>query len=225
LKHFFILVLAFIVYTKPPGVKQESSFLFTLIKPSVDFVDFRVNAVGDSVEIKWSIDSEKAFRGFEVERKKLNSSFRKVGFIPRKADINDEYTFYDSRVKKGTYEYRLKLIGMNGEAQYSEAIQVDITKPGEFDLDQNYPNPFNPSTLISFTVSVDSKVTIRIYNILGQQIMTLLDEEVPAGTHEITFDSNAIPGGLESGLYIYKMDAKGDDGSLFTATRKMILTK
>jgi hypothetical protein len=86
----------------------------------------------------------------------------------------------------------------------------------DFALLQNYPNPFNPSTAISYRLPVSSQVTLKVYDILGTEIETLVNEEKPAGSYEIEF--NAV--GLSSGIYFYKLQA----GS-FIQTKKMILLK
>ena len=79
----------------------------------------------------------------------------------------------------------------------------------KFHLAQNYPNPFNPTTQIDFSLAVDSKVTLKIFDILGQEVVTLLNENIAAGAHNVTFDASK----LNSGVYLYKIDADGADGS------------
>jgi polygalacturonase len=99
----------------------------------------------------------------------------------------------------------------------------DINDKIDFQLLQNYPNPFNPSTIISYQLSVDSKVSLKVYNILGEEVATLVNEEQKAGEYKVNFPqsggySNA--GNIPSGIYFYKLTA----GS-FTQTKKMILMK
>ncbi len=88
--------------------------------------------------------------------------------------------------------------------------------PVQFNLDQNYPNPFNPSTRISFSIPEKSFTTLKIYDILGNEIATLLNEEKPAGYYELQFDASK----LSSGVYLYKLQSNG-----FVQTKKMILLK
>ena len=109
----------------------------------------------------------------------------------------------------------------DGSGEYSQVVEVKIIGPSEFRLAQNYPNPFNPETRIDYALKVDSKVILRVFNILGQEVATLLNGEMTAGTHNVTFDASK----LNSGVYIYKIEARGEDGSNFTAAKKMILTK
>lgn len=89
-------------------------------------------------------------------------------------------------------------------------------QPREFILEQNYPNPFNPSTVISYQLPASSNVTIKVYDLLGNEVATLVDENKPAGVYEVEFDGNE----LSSGIYFYKLQA----GSLI-ATKKMVLMK
>lgn len=88
--------------------------------------------------------------------------------------------------------------------------------PKKFELYQNYPNPFNPLTHIKYAVPQSSRVRIEIYNILGQRVRTVLDEDKVPGYYTVNFDASS----LASGFYIYKMQAEG-----FSDIRKMIVTK
>jgi hypothetical protein len=88
--------------------------------------------------------------------------------------------------------------------------------PTEFSLNQNYPNPFNPSTRISYSLPASSDVTLKIFNSLGEEVATLVNQKQEAGRYELNFNST----GLASGMYLYKIQA----GS-FTQTKKMILMK
>jgi hypothetical protein len=86
-----------------------------------------------------------------------------------------------------------------------------------FSLSQNYPNPFNPATTIRYSVAKRSFVTLKVYNILGQEIKTLVEDEVNPGVHEISFAAGSLP----SGTYFYRLETS----SGFTAIKKMILLK
>jgi hypothetical protein len=85
-----------------------------------------------------------------------------------------------------------------------------------FALQQNYPNPFNPSTKIEFTIPATSLVTMKVFNILGQEVATLVNESLNVGTHRVRFDAT----NLASGVYIYKITAGN-----FVSTKKMMLLK
>jgi hypothetical protein len=82
-------------------------------------------------------------------------------------------------------------------------------------------NPFNPSTKIKFGLAADSKVSVKVYNLLGQRVAELLNDDLAAGKHEINFNA----GMLSSGIYFYVINAAGKDGSSFTSTKKTTLMK
>ena len=107
-----------------------------------------------------------------------------------------------------------------------EVVPVQ-TIPQDFALRQNYPNPFNPSTLIEFGLPAPSAVTLKIYNILGEEIATIInDEMLEAGIHKRSFDmqNNLHPGQLSSGIYFYRLNAKSAN-RVFSDIKKMILIK
>ncbi|MEO8230753.1 MAG: T9SS type A sorting domain-containing protein, partial [Ignavibacteriota bacterium] len=96
-------------------------------------------------------------------------------------------------------------------------VENEITSlPEEYLLSQNYPNPFNPSTKISWQSPVGSHQSLKVYDILGNEVATLVDEYKPAGSYEVEFDASR----LTSGIYFYRLQA----GS-FVETKKMILLK
>jgi hypothetical protein len=99
-------------------------------------------------------------------------------------------------------------------------VQYELAN-NRFELSQNYPNPFNPSTAITFSVSNESWVNIKVFNILGQEITTLFNSQISAGEHIINFNASYLP----SGLYVYKMNSVTMNGVTFTSTKKMILQK
>lgn len=95
----------------------------------------------------------------------------------------------------------------------------DVKSPGvitKYELNQNYPNPFNPTTKITFSVPVDGNVVMKIYNVMGQEVATLVNEYVKAGAKEVTFNASSMP----TGMYVYSIKAGN-----FSATRKMMLLK
>lgn len=95
------------------------------------------------------------------------------------------------------------------------------TLPTTSILEQNYPNPFNPTTSINFSLSHDSWVNLKVYNILGQEISVLLNNRTSAGTHSVNFSADKLP----AGMYLYKLNASGINGTTFTSVKKMLLEK
>ncbi len=126
------------------------------------------------------------------------------------------YSFTDAGVQSGYYTYRLKQIDLDGTFEYSDEIQVEVTIPDVFALEQNYPNPFNPSTRIDFSLAVDSKVSLKVFDVLGQEVATLINSELVAGSHNVEFSAANI----NSGVYFYILQT-GD----YVETKKMVLMK
>ena len=109
---------------------------------------------------------------------------------------------------------------MAGIALSRDSILLSIDDenilPEKFELHQNYPNPFNPTTIIKFQISELSFVTLKVYDVLGSEIATLVNEEKSVGGYEVEFDATTLP----SGIYFYRLQA-GD----FIETKKMVLMK
>ena len=184
----------------------------------VELTSFSATTIGSTIKLSWQTATEINNYGFDIERSSVKGSWEKIGFVNGNGNSNSpkNYSFVDDNVTAGTYSYRLKQIDNDGQFEYSKAIEIGLTAPDKFELSQNYPNPFNPSTTINFNLPEASNVKLIIYNILGQEVKTLVNAFKEAGVHTIDFNASE----LNSGLYIYKIEA----GS-FTQTRKMTLIK
>jgi len=207
--------------TKADLLNQIADF-FNLQIP-VEFTSLTANVVDDQVQLNWQTATETNNRGFEIERSADNKVFAKIGYVPGRGTTTEKssYSYIDKDASEGKLFYRLKQIDLDGTSDYSGVVEVNFSLPVEFSLSQNYPNPFNPSTKIKFSLAADSKVSIKIYNLLGQQVASLLNDELAAGRHEINFNA----GSLSSGIYFYVINAAGKNGSNFTSTKKMTLLK
>ncbi|AFH49422.1 Fibronectin type III domain protein [Ignavibacterium album JCM 16511] len=188
----------------------------------VELTSFVANVSGNSVKLIWKTATETNNQGFEVQRSN-GGEFKAITFINGKGTTTETqtYSYVDNGLQAGKYSYRLKQIDLDGQSEFSSVVEVEILSPKEFNLAQNYPNPFNPSTEISFSLTTDSKVTLKIFNILGQEVATLINGNYPAGNHKIKFDGSS----LNSGVYMYRLDATGIDGKAFSSVKKMILNK
>jgi hypothetical protein len=115
----------------------------------------------------------------------------------------------------------------------SDSLSVFVTDVGDgvstlngFELSQNYPNPFNPNTRISYQISIPSKVTLKVYDVLGNEVATLVDGYKSVGKYEIDFNvSNESLRAITSGVYFYKLEATSDNKNIFREVRKMLLLK
>ncbi len=133
----------------------------------------------------------------------------------------------------GTYNYHCDnhfSLGMVGsfDAVLAGVENREISRgPGSFQLGQNYPNPFNPSTTIEYTIPGDSHTSLKVYNLLGQPVATLVERDMPAGVYRARFDASALP----SGVYIYRLQARlkpnasGGGAETFVAVRKLVIVK
>ena len=146
------------------------------------------------------------------------------------SQVSDLFTI-DINTGEGTIIGPVGLKGLAGLAYAETGVtsvegRDDKSIPKEFILSQNYPNPFNPSTSSEFSVPVNSNVRLTIYNLLGQVVSTLVNEELSAGNYSVIWngtDTNGLQ--VSSGVYLYKMKASGNSGTPFSQTKKMILLK
>jgi len=184
----------------------------------VEFASFSSVVDGGNVILDWSTATELNNFGFEVQRSTAGNEFVTIGFVNGHGTTTEikNYRFVDANLSAGSYTYRLKQVDFNGTYSYSDEVTAEVTAPVQFDLSQNYPNPFNPSTTIKFSIPQSSNVTLKIFNTLGQEVSTLLDQNMEAGSHTINFDASD----LNSGIYFYKLDA----GS-YSEVKKMTLIK
>jgi hypothetical protein len=188
----------------------------------VELTSFTASVTADAVVLNWSTATELNNHGFEIERKS-DGSFRTIGFVEGYGTTTEtqNYNYTDSNVDPGSYYYRLKQVDYNGSYEYSDLVEVEVLAPDVFALNQNYPNPFNPNTMITYSLAVDSKVTLKVFDVLGQEVVTLINGNVTAGRQEINFNAS----GINSGVYFYQIKATGIDGTNFNSVKKMILTK
>ena len=184
----------------------------------VELSSFSATANNNSVTLNWSTATEVNNLGFEVQRTVEGNEFVTIGFVSGHGTTAEtkNYSFVDPNLSAGNYTYRLNQVDFNGTFSYSDQVNVDVTALVQFELAQNYPNPFNPSTKITFSLASDSKVSLKVFNILGEELINLLNENISAGVHELTFNAS----GLNSGVYLYRIKA----GS-FVQTKKLMLIK
>lgn len=183
----------------------------------VELTSFAATVVNGTVHLVWKTATETNNQGFEIQRKSDND-FEKIGYVPGTGTTTQpqSYSFVDDKVGNGKISYRLRQVDYDGSFSYSNVIELDVTTPLNFELTQNYPNPFNPSTTIEYTVAEAASVNLTVFNMLGEQVTTLVNELVQPGKYSVRFDASS----LASGTYIYRITA----GS-FVQTKKMILTK
>ena len=120
--------------------------------------------------------------------------------------------------KEGVIKFRTS---DNSNRSWYKTYNVKVTPPKIFEVYQNYPNPFNPTTTIKYSIPQDAIVTIKVFNVLGEEVSLLVNKEMKTGIHEVVFDAT----NLSSGFYFYLIEAKGVDGTKYFDAKKMVLLK
>jgi hypothetical protein len=198
----------------------------------VELTSFTATADKNNVTLFWQTATETNNSGFEIQRietsdVKRETNWKRIGFVEGQGTTTEprSYSFVDKKLTTGKYSYRLKQMDYNGTYEYSNVVEIEVNPiPDHFSLEQNYPNPFNPTTTIKYSIPTDGFVKLSVFNALGEEVSTLVDEFKSAGNYEINFDA----GGLTSGIYFYKLQAGSpstSSGQSFVETKKMILLR
>jgi len=197
----------------------------------VELVSFRGTPTAQGVQLAWQTATELNNAGFEVRRKTAGADFVNIAsyrFDPSlrgkgTTNTSTTYTFLDADVEVGkTYTYRLRSVDVDGTVHdYAQTVSVEVREPVQarvwrYNLEQNYPNPFNPATTIRYSVKEPGKVSLRVYDVMGREVMVLVDRVQGAGEYAVVVDGSK----LSSGVYVYQLRAGG-----FVFTRKMMLVK
>jgi len=201
-----------------PNLGGVYEYTFSFVP--VELVSFSAEIFSSKVTLSWITATELNNYGFQIERRNSESNdWTNIGFVNGNGSTTEThyYSFSDNSIPIGKYFYRLKQMDFSGSYEYSSEIEATVLEVlNDFTLNQNYPNPFNPSTRISFSIPQNSFVTVKVFDVLGNEIETLVNRDLSAGSYDIEFVSK----NLTSGVYFYNLTA-GE----FTKTMKMILSK
>ena len=184
----------------------------------VELISFTANVDDDLVQLNWRTGTEVNNYGFEIEKCNNAEKWINIGFVEGhgNSSLPNSYSYLDRNVVgESKIKYRLKQLDFDGKYEYSNEVEVEIV-PVEFVLNQNFPNPFNPVTKITYQIPKESKVVLKVYDILGAEVASLVDETKEAGYYEIELNGINLP----SGTYIYRMTAGN-----FVEAKKMVLMK
>ena len=195
-------------YTDVPLPIQMASFTASVVR-------------NNDVEVAWKTVSETNNYGFEVYRKRNeNGEWTKLGFIEGHGTTlaAQSYTYADKSVGFGKYYYQIKQIDLDGKSETFPEMEVTVgVAPEKLTLAQNYPNPFNPSTVIEFVVPKSGFATMKVYNVLGQEVATLFEGNADEGKiYTARFNASNLP----SGVYFYTLRSAGK-----AETKRMLLLK
>jgi hypothetical protein len=189
----------------------------------VELTSFVATTTESGIKLEWQTATETNNRGFEIQRSTDKVNFTTLDFVKGNGTTSERhsYSYIDNSVVNGKVYYRLKQIDYDGTYSYSNVIEADFSMPLAFELSQNYPNPFNPTTVIKFAIPTASKVTVKVFDILGREVAVLANQDFAAGRHSLEFNAS----GLTSGAYFYTINTEGVDGSRNQAVKKMMLIK
>ena len=194
----------------------------------VELAFFNAMDTDGKVVLEWVTATETNNFGFEIQRKTLqNDNWDIVGTVEGKGTTTTphKYSYTDKTVDIGTYYYRLKQIDFDGSFELSDEIKIDVRPPKTFSLYQNYPNPFNPETIIRYRIPQLDRTSIlvelKIYNLLGDEVRTLVQTDQDAGYYSVTWDGKNNHGQtVSAGTYIYRLRAGN-----FIKTNKMLILR
>jgi len=195
----------------------------TIILP-VELTSFSAQVEAGAALLSWSTATETDNFGFQVERRREQNEWQKIGFVGGAGTTaqTQTYSFRDQEVVSGKYFYRLKQIDRDGGFEYSSSIEImmgtseNSSAPFQFSLSANYPNPFNPATTIKYSIPQSGKVKLMVFDLLGNRVASLINKNIEAGEHKISFNA----GNMASGVYFYRIESPG-----FVMTRKMLFAK
>lgn len=193
----------------------------------IELSSFTATTIKNEVILDWVTSHEENNDRFEVQRASINNGttgeFNSLAVVKSKGNskLPQSYRYSDKNLELGNFFYRLKQVDLNGNVKYYNLNnEVNIGTPSVFNISQNYPNPFNPVTNINYELPYNSFVKLTIYDNLGREVRTLVNENKPAGYYKAEFNA----GGLASGVYFYKISASSGSQN-FEKISKMMLIK
>jgi hypothetical protein len=212
-------VILFTVYTIYPQTLYKLPFAST--NNRVELTVYNTSSI-TAKNVTVTVDSVPSW----IKMKETTVS---IGELVSKVEKEVTFNFdVDKKAPVGTegvLKFRIvNLSAAKTTEQWNKEIKVTAGAPDKYELFQNYPNPFNPATTISYQLASDSKVTIKIYDLLGREVATLCNNEQKAGYYENRFNAN----NYASGMYIYRLTAKSNDAKSpfeYSSIKKMMLLK
>lgn len=217
-----------IAYTGLSGFSEFSIASDPVDNPlPVELSSFTGSTTAAGVNLRWTTQSELNNAGFAVFRNGEEiASYRFSPTLRGKGTTTGatNYAFLDAGVEVGQrYTYRLRSFDLDGTIHdYPQTVSVEVREPisqrvFNYDLSQNFPNPFNPTTSIKYSIREAGNVSLKVYDLLGREVLTLVNQVQAPGEYQVSFDASNL---AASGMYIYRLQS----GS-FTRTMKMLLVK
>jgi len=194
----------------------------------VELLSFTATSTAQGVKLAWETASEHESRGFTLLRRPQGesawtevASYQTDNALRALNALNGaSYSFTDKTLLEvgKSYDYQLRETGFDGQVTTLQTLTLTIrfNVAREYELAQNYPNPFNPVTMIRYQIPTAETVSLKVYDVLGKEVATLVSGRQEAGNYAVPFNAS----GLSSGMYFYRLQAGG-----FVETRKMMLVK
>jgi len=153
---------------------------------------------------------------------RFSAAEQRIAAIKANEEVPARFSFSVDKTAPVDKEHSLRFVisAPTGE-RWTKEITISVAPPERFELFQNYPNPFNPTTGISYQLSAVSRVNLKVFDLLGREIITLAEEEQAAGYHQAVFDAN----GLSSGTYVYQLVARDEHAHRQVSRKTMLLVK
>jgi len=178
----------------------------------VELIDFSTKSVEGQTVLTWSTATEVNNYGFEIVRLRPKNrdsgatNWETISFIEGHGNSNsrNDYSFIDREKLAGVIKYRLKQIDTDGAYVYSKVVEVNVELPKIYELRQNFPNPFNPTTTINYELPYDSKITLEIYNVVGERVEVITNKIESAGFHSVIWNADDFA----SGIYLIRLNAE-----------------
>jgi hypothetical protein len=192
--------------------------IYTYSAVPVELYSLTAATEGNKVFINWSTSTETNNKGFEVQKSKDQKEWTVLRFVQGAGTSTavNTYSYSEEIITGGTWYYRLKQIDYDGSYEIHGPIEVDLSQSISYSLSQNYPNPFNPETTIRYSLPSAGLVKLVVYNQIGEEVISLVNENKEAGNYQVTFNAS----GLASGVYFYRI-ISGE----FSNMKKMIILK
>jgi len=185
-------------------------------------------SAGNTIELAVANTAAIALAGVKAEATELPSwlkfdaTQKPIGLLKAQQEISATFTFSVDKTAPVQKSQTLKFVisSPTGE-KWMKEITVAVAAPEKFEVFQNFPNPFNPSTTISYELTANSKVNLKIFNMLGQEVASLVDGDRLAGYHQEGWDATRC----SSGVYVYQVIAADDHGTKQIVQKRMMLLK
>jgi len=185
-------------------------------------------STGNKIELSVSNTASTPLMAVKVEAAEIPSWLKfaareqRIALLKAQQEMSATFAFSVDKTAPVQKNQMLKFVitAPSGE-KWTKEITVAVAAPAKFEVYQNYPNPFNPSTAISYQLTAVSRVSLKIYNLLGQEVASLVDADRLAGYHQETWDATRCA----SGVYVYQLISTDERGSKQIAHKRMLLLK